>query len=382
MNTYQNAKAIKLPKYNSDRWLSSRSLKGEKWLPVTGYEGYYNISSYGRVKSLHKKVPVIIRTNRNKFGREQIVLHHDGHTKTSSVHRLVAEAFLPNPNNLSDVNHKDENPMNNQVNNLEWCTHAYNMRYGTIKQRVSAALKNHPKTSSPIAQYDLQGKFLRIWPSIREVKRTLNARGWKGICSVCKGKAPSALGFQWRYIEDGLRPINNIGPCPHRYSTIPKIVCQYTLLGDFLSCYPSASEAARAVGIAPTNIIACLKGKQKSAAGFQWRYKADLRTPSNNIGQCPTKHLAKSYVVCQYTKDGDFVRSYESVAEAANAVGVSSGNITSCCNIKKQKSTAGYQWRYKKKEEDPIVNIGPYLRKKPPKAVCQFTKDGFYVCQH
>ena len=124
--------------------------------------------------------------------------------------------------------------------------------------------------SSPVAQYDLQGKFLRIWPSIREVKRTLKSGGWKGICSVCKVKTPSALGYQWRYIEDGLVPANNIGPCPHRYTTIPRNVCQYTLEGVFIRRYQSASEAARAVGVSPSNIIACLKARQKSAASFLW----------------------------------------------------------------------------------------------------------------
>lgn len=270
MNIIQQTRVIKLPKHNSDRWLSLRSLSGEKWHSIVGYEGLYEISNYGRVKSFCKKVPFIIRTTPNQDGRDQINLHRNGRFKSCVVHRLVAEAFLPNPGNLTDVNHKDENPMNNHVSNLEWCTHDYNMHYGTIKERVSTALKNHPNTSCPVAQYNLQGRLLRVWPSIREVKRALNAGGWKGICNVCKGKAPSALGYQWRYVEDGLAPEDDIGPCPHKYSTIPKEIFQYTKEGAFVCSYESASAAARAVGVSSSNISACIKGKQRSAGGFIW----------------------------------------------------------------------------------------------------------------
>lgn len=119
----------------------------EEWKDIKNYEGLYQISNFGRVKSLarekkhsydsiaHLKEKILNPLNINNYQR--VVLRKDNKGTNKFVHRLVAEAFLDNPYNYKEVNHKDENPQNNNANNLEWCNHQYNMNYGTINERRS-----------------------------------------------------------------------------------------------------------------------------------------------------------------------------------------------------------------------------------------------------
>lgn len=104
----------------------------ELWLPVKGYEGRYSVSNRGDVKS-HLTGKLLVQSY-NTFGYKQVSLHKSGKQDTKTVHRLVAEAFLPNPNNLPYINHKDEDKTNNDVSNLEWCTHQYNTEYSCAKE--------------------------------------------------------------------------------------------------------------------------------------------------------------------------------------------------------------------------------------------------------
>lgn len=111
---------------------------------IPGYEGLYQVSNLGNVKSLHynkSNRQVILKPRLNKKGYCRVGLHLKGECKDFFIHRLVAEAFLDNPNNLSDVNHKDECKTNNCVNNLEWLSHKDNMNYGTVKERIAETLK-------------------------------------------------------------------------------------------------------------------------------------------------------------------------------------------------------------------------------------------------
>lgn len=128
----------------------------EVWKPVKGYEGYYEVSNLGRVRSLDRYIDHINRwgTVQRRLQKGQIMspsVTHDNYqsvalsknntSRDMSVHRLVATAFIPNPDNLPQVNHKDENPSNNCADNLEWCTAIYNNNYGTRNERLSKALK-------------------------------------------------------------------------------------------------------------------------------------------------------------------------------------------------------------------------------------------------
>ena len=113
----------------------------EQWRPVKGYEGLYEVSSLGRVKSLNYNrtgVEKILKPGMTS-GYLQVGLYKDGEVKHFYVHRLVAEAFLPNPEGLTEVNHKDENKENNVVGNIEWASRLYNNNYGTRNKRAAAA---------------------------------------------------------------------------------------------------------------------------------------------------------------------------------------------------------------------------------------------------
>ena len=116
-----------------------------------------------------------------------------------NVHRLVADAFVPNPNNLPQVNHIDENKANNNASNLEWCTPKYNSNYGTKKQR--SAEHNAGKTGrKPVCQYSIDGVLIKEWQSAREVEAKLGYSAGK-ICCCCRGYygRKSAYGYKWSY---------------------------------------------------------------------------------------------------------------------------------------------------------------------------------------
>lgn len=127
----------------------------EIWKDIKGYEGLYQISNLGRVKNYERKVRIcrrgyeglrihkerIMKPSINNRGYAFVSLCKDGKYKTKFVHRMVAENFISNPNNYPCVNHKDENPLNNSIDNLEWCTYAYNNAYGGRNERISKSRK-------------------------------------------------------------------------------------------------------------------------------------------------------------------------------------------------------------------------------------------------
>ena len=175
----------------------------EIWKDIKGYEGLYQISNYGNVKSLNYK----------RTGKERLMkpaLQTNGYffvwlcnkqNKCFFIHRLVADAFIPNPDNLPCVNHKDEDKTNNHVNNLEWCTNKYNNEYGTrLKRFRETQLKNH-KLSKKVYQYTLDGKFVKEWDSTMECGRNGFDQG--AIVRCCKGERKTHRGYIWTYKKLG-----------------------------------------------------------------------------------------------------------------------------------------------------------------------------------
>ena len=156
---------------------------------VKGYEGLYAVTSCGRVYSYKNKcfLKPLVATN----GYLYVALYKDKEYKKHLIHRLVAEAYILNPNNLPQINHKDECKTNNCLQNLEWCDAKYNNNYGTHIERASNGRKK------PILQFDLDGNFIKEWHSAVDVGREARAN----IVSCLIGKTKSAYGYKWIYKE-------------------------------------------------------------------------------------------------------------------------------------------------------------------------------------
>lgn len=157
----------------------------EEWKDIIGYEGLYKISSWGRVWSCRRNAyrkPVFT----GKY--YQIKLCKNGVVDYPSIHRLVAQHFLDNPNNLPEVNHKDENKLNNHVDNLEWCTHEYNTSYGTRNSRIGKA------NSKPVICIETG----IIYSSVMEAERQTGIHNGN-IIQVCNGRRKTAGKYHWRY---------------------------------------------------------------------------------------------------------------------------------------------------------------------------------------
>lgn len=185
----------------------------EIWKDVEGYEGLYKVSSYGNVLSLKycgSNRKHLLAQNPDHKGYLMVYLSKRGKRKTFKVHRLVASAFIPNPNNLPQVNHKDENKQNNHADNLEWCDSAYNVNYGTANNRRVETIKNsgwqsehmeklHAKNRIPVLMiHPLTGDVLKRYKCGQEaaIENNINK---SSIYQVCKRIRKTAGGYIWRY---------------------------------------------------------------------------------------------------------------------------------------------------------------------------------------
>lgn len=181
----------------------------EEWKPIEGYEGLYEISNFGRVKRigrieyvegfngyLRNKKEMILKPKVHNRGYLQISLYKNNKMKNAYIHRLVAQAFIPNPNNYSSVNHKDEEKTNNHVSNLEWCTIAYNDNYGTRNKRQGEKMKGRYNGSTSKQIRCVETNI--VYPSAAEAGRQLNI-GYRHISDCCLGKRKKCHGYHWEF---------------------------------------------------------------------------------------------------------------------------------------------------------------------------------------
>ena len=172
----------------------------EEWRDVVGYEGLYQVSSEGRVKSLERK-DRLGRTVKERILKPVVVgdgylkvnLCAGGKPKRFLVHRLVCEAFHENTGNKSDVNHINEDKADNRACNLEWSTAKENMNHGTHNERVAKA------RSKPVGQYTRYGDLVKVWPSTQEAERQAGFNHGN-ISEVANGNRKTAHGFIWKYV--------------------------------------------------------------------------------------------------------------------------------------------------------------------------------------
>lgn len=189
-------------------------MKRENWKPVKGYEGIYEVSDMGHVRSLDRVVSFM------RFGKTQLkpvpgkvlreievsngYLHVNlkdgpGHTRNCSIHRLVAEAFIPNPTNLPQVNHINEDRKDNRVKNLEWCDAPYNINYGRRALKMKKTrMRNYPYK---IEMVEKSGKVVRVFENFAEIESVFGAGVASNAHAVCVGKRALCINHIWRFVK-------------------------------------------------------------------------------------------------------------------------------------------------------------------------------------
>ena len=187
----------------------------EEWKPVKGYEGYYEISNYGNVKSVDRIKKEICRHGgyRTTFHKGKYIKQFENNkgyyfvrlSKSNAIekkylHRLVAEAFIPNPENKPEVDHIDGKPQNNNIKNLQWATHKENLNNPIAKQRWSKTKKGKAniELAIPVYQYTIDGKFVKKWYSAVEAGE--NGFSKMSVWKCCNNKQKNHKGFIWKYL--------------------------------------------------------------------------------------------------------------------------------------------------------------------------------------
>lgn len=293
----------------------------EEWREIPGHDSYL-ASSLGRVWST--KTNKYMKPAHRKDG--YLRLHLD--KKSWYVHRLIAFTFLEKPPREDFVvNHKDGNKKNNCVENIEWIS---------FNQNVQHAFTTGLNSTRSVDQYSPDGEYLRTYNNCAEAAKEMgishNSISQHCKQEVCKYKTK---GFYWRYKGDELkfveRPKYNLEGTKTR-------VDQYTLDCEFVKTFDSVTEAAEAVGMKDTSSIShVLTGKIKTAGGWQWRRFGD--PPPTQ----PVKSATKK--VRQLTKDGQEVKVWNTITEAAKELGIQGSHISGVCKGKR-KTTGGWKWEY------------------------------------
>ena len=169
----------------------------EIWKDIKNYEDLYQVSSFGNVKSL--KRDITLSPTKNRRGYIIVSLSADNTKRTFSVHRLVAQAFIDNPENKPQVNHIDGDKTNNCAYNLEWATNSENQKHAFSNGLQTNIGNNNPKCRK-INQYDLSNNLIKTWHSIYEITKQLGYSR-SSIWRCCAGKYKTSHGYIWRYTD-------------------------------------------------------------------------------------------------------------------------------------------------------------------------------------
>lgn len=242
-------------------------MEKEIWKDVVGYEGLYQVSNLGRVKSL----PKLKKTPTTTFMTKEIIkipsickgyLRVNLMGKNFFVHILVAEAFIGGRNGMT-VNHIDECKTNNRLCNLEYMSLSDNIRYGTGIKRSSQSRKDNPLICTPVNQYTLDGIFVKRYDSIKKAISE-NRFETENISLCCSHKRNQSNGYIWRYDGD-----NDV---TYKRKTNAKKVVQVGIYGEIIAEFNSIRDASKSTGILSSDICNCCKGKIKQVKKLKFKY--------------------------------------------------------------------------------------------------------------
>lgn len=352
----------------------------EFWKDIVGYEGYYQISNLGRVKRLQKVY--IDSPGRRMLCKEKILkvkickqtgypyvnLSKNGEVKFKNIHTLVADAFIPNPDNLPCVNHIDENRSNSVLSNLERCTYSYNNSYGSACAKRKATMrKNLEGKHKPIYQFDMNGNLLNTYNC--GVKQLEEKFGFDiGTCLT--GKCKTSHGFVFSYN-------NKFSYTEDRPKKHQKFVVRLDEHGNEIKRYKSVSEAAKEIGM-DRHVFSRSKSDSGEVMVNGMRFVVETKEneyiPKGHKGPRPDLIGKCSKAISQFTTTGNYVQSFNSVKEAAICLGnsVYASVISNCLNGR-LKTAHGFIWKYKGESPNaPVSN-------EHNRPVNQFTLDGKYI---
>lgn len=277
---------MELIELNSNKWLSLEDLPNEIW-KQTRFVNYV-VSNYGRVKRLaHVSIPEsndphahhrtycekMIKLATNRCGYLFHRFSINGHLVHGYVHQLVAEAFIPNPQNLPFINHKNENKSDNRVYNLEWCTAKFNSNYGTCQQRRAVSImKMRRERVVDVDQYDKNGNYITSF----HTKGELDDAGFvvKTVLRCCSKEQETSHGFVWRFKGEPFTKPNFIDS---KGGTLRKKIDCFTIDGKYIRTFETLLDAAIFMGGKHKRppICECANGRKKTAFGYIWKYKND-----------------------------------------------------------------------------------------------------------
>jgi uncharacterized protein involved in tolerance to divalent cations len=320
-------------------------------------EGYF-LCRDGRIWS--EKQKQFLKPNLGG-GYHNQTIQHRGSRHSFRVHRQIAQAFIPNPNNYSIVNHKNGNRLDNDVENLEWCTQSKNVQHAHDNGLIKIYVR-------PVVQFDVKGHKIAEYESIKEASKNTGIRH-SDISTACVGRQQTTAGFVWRYKENENEVNSNTFKLQYKSKT--NKVVQFDLDGKKIREYNSAKEAAEDTENNIHNIqVACSK-RVESSGGFIWRYKDDEENVVAKVDN--PKHNQRKIV--QFDFEGNKIAEYESMSEASRITGSLQSGISKVC-LGAQKSSNGFMWKYKEDVQTETVSPKPVVKSGRIKAVVKYDLKG------
>lgn len=306
-------------------------------------EGFPQYLIYKNGDVFCTKTNTFVKRYLRKDGYFQVLLSDkNGKKKFQLLHRLLAIAFIDNPENLPYINHKDGIKTNIDIPNLEWCTasenqlHAYRTglkKCAITRKTLEASL---PSIVRPVLQYDTDGHLLNRWASIAEASREVGLTASQ-ICASCLRRIHTSGGYIWCYEDEENAIEKSLKARSFGYGK--KHVFQFSMNGEFIREWESAEEVFKELGFKTSSISLACSGKIQQAYGFFWSRSRTL--PEKNLSKIKKKNRS----VLQFSVEGNLIKQWSSINDAAFSLKIDNSSISKACRGK-SKTAGGYIWKY------------------------------------